>query len=88
MLEKVTICCSSSVLGPNMSVDDSKSPNVWKKTGLWIVSGGHVQPQLQLGGRTKKKLWAREVSGQNQEFLPSPAFLLVEYYIAKDIIFL
>lgn len=69
MLEGVTICCGSCVLGPNMSVDDSKSLNIWKKIGLWIVSGGHVQPQLQLGGRTKKrKLWARKVSGQKQEF--------------------
>lgn len=89
MLEKVTICCSSSVLGSNVSVDDSKSLNIWKKIALWIVSGGHVQPQLQLRGRTKKKkLWARKVSGQNQEFPSSPAFLFIEYYIAKDIIFL
>lgn len=90
MLEKVTICCGPSVLGPNMSVDDSKTLKTWKKIALWIVSGGHVQTQLQLGGRTKKKkkLWARKVSGQIQESCPSPAFHLVGNYIAKKIIFL
>lgn len=67
MLEKVTTCCGSSVLGPDMSVDDSKRLKIWKKIALWIVSGGHEQTQLQLGGRTKKKLRARKVSGQIQE---------------------
>lgn len=31
MLEKVTICCGSSVLGPNMSGDDGKTPKFGRK---------------------------------------------------------
>jgi len=64
MLEKVTIYCDSSALGPTTTVDYRKPLKIWRKIALWLMSGGHVQTQLQLGAGTKKqKLQARKVSG-------------------------
>lgn len=48
MLEKVTIYCGSSALGPTMTVDDSEPLKIQRKIALWLMSGGHVQTQLQL----------------------------------------
>lgn len=47
-----------------MTVDDSKSLKIQRKIAFWLMAGGHVQTQLQLGAGIKmQKLQAREVSG-------------------------